>query len=818
MGGTTPTASDAIDEAVGILRDTAAGERLLLEQLWSGRRLLTNPPRDLDALDEVASRLAATAILGGKTCTLILPTARPDRGPILFATALLAYWWREKPAEGQLVDMGTVIYVGNSAGVRSALERTTVGAGAIRLSDFFASNDVQAKSRQGHPGRSTQVRSGLPQVVVAYAPVDPVGLVRRHRPRWAAVDLMGEREAAWLAPLVGECRSLAIPVIAWTDNPLASGVRPLLEAGLAIPLPAVEFLNGRTRVPLTTAITPMVLQGDAAATVGRLLGEAGRRLLSASASAPDSRLVGDAVRAHWSLYRTLEYLPCPVDYWEANVGAHWGLHRLVDLRSTCERFEQAVRTSYPGSAGDLAKAGACLAEALEALRASNPRWDASIELCLAGSSSPGGLEVNFSSRGRRTLFLDALLARYGFTEGDLTSVGVQIRALGSEREHPEEARKRLLMVAGPVSSNDARAVQHLLQHDQAEVLTYLPNVGRLRFLVQQLADAWKPEDFAAGMRSLTGRAPAVVAGAPRVRLQDSITVTTDGVRGSAPDEVPGDGVLERDEELTRLMEDGLERREHSAPSDDGSPASGFLTSVDAIVAVEFADGWHAQYQVDQTVMVVERLGLTAKRRDKLAQELQVGDEVIAIHGQQRQSLYELLIARLHKNPAIELHLALLERWQEEVEAGHAAWALRGGTLEGLLRAMQSKGSQMTSVAGVRLWLTGGTLAPQDAADIRRLGELLERPFVVANYQRIANAASRLRGLHRGLALRLDNWLEGRATRDGPGPDPVIDEESGVRFSDFKSSLLNLRVVAVRIETGIFLTYRLGLVERGAPNE
>ncbi len=814
-GDTTVAADSAANEAVRLLRDAATEERQLLDQLWAGGVLLPSPARALDVLDELSSRVAATAILKATSCTLILPTAFPDRGPILFATALLAHWFKEKLTDGQTGDLGTVLYVGNSVGVRSALERTTVGGSAIRLSDFFAHGDIDARPSQGRRGRATQVRSGLPQVVAAFAPPDAAGLIRRHRPRWVAIDLTGERDAAWVGPLVSGCRALGVPVVAWTDNPLSSSVRPLLDGTLVVPIPPIELRDAGLYAALTTSITPLVMRGDTAEGIARLLGEAGRRLLSATRSAPDSRLVSDAVRAHWSLLRNLEYLPCPVDFWEANVGSHWGLHRLRDLSATCERFEQAVRVSYAAAAHDIARAGVCLGETLDLLGQSNPRWETAVELCLAGSPAGPGVEVNFGARGRRALFIDAFLALYGFSEDDLKSVGVHVRALGSEREDPAWVRHQRLIVAEPVTANDARAVQHLLQHAEAEVLTYQAGLGRLRFLVAELVGAWKPENFAAAVRSLVGRAPTRLDVGARISLLDSIGVTTSGTRGRVSEELQIDQALDRDEELTRLLENGLDHEEDGSPTDDAVQAPDRRAAVDTVVTIEFAGGWWAQYQPDQTVMAVERVGLSAKRLDKPAHELQVGDEVIAIHGQQRQSLYELLVARLHKNAAIALHLALLEKWQEEIDLGYAAWSLRGGTLEGLLRAIQGKGSQMMSIAGVRLWLTGGTLAPQDPADIRRLGEVFGRPFVVANYQRIANAASRLRGLHRGLAHRLDNWLEDQATHDGNGPDPVIDEESGVRFSDFKSSLLRLEVVTIRIETGIFLTYRLGLLQQGA---
>ncbi len=811
MGGVDASISGELDGAIQALAETASCERPLVDQLWSAGRLQQNPPRPLDKIDELAARLASTAVARRVSCSLILPSARPDRGPLLFATALLTHWWKNRVSSGPGLAAGPVLYVGSSAGVRTALERTAFRGGEITLGQFFGQNEVRSRR---HAGRATTVGAGLPIVVVAYSPPDPAGLIQKHRPSWVAIDLTGGREASWLPALAMKCSESGLPILAWTDTSVSPELQVLASLGQTIPLPPAVVMPDGSYGLLQTLVTPLVMDGEGPAQIATLLAGAGRQLVAALRAAPTSRLVGDAVRAHWALLRNIEYLPCPLDFWEANVGGHWGLRRVADMRSTCERFQQAAQVTYPAAGEPLQRAGVALSEAIDCLATVNPRWETALELCIEGAPAEEQIEINFVSRGRRALFAEALLARLGFTEEDLSSVNVLLRSISGAHDDEDLSRGRVVFV-GPVSIVDAKVQRYLLCHDSVEILVYGSGLRNAISLSRELADASSPRRFAQALRVMTGRELSVGSRSPRVSLAAPLAIQQTGIRQQSPLAIPADGVLGADEELTRLLGDTRDAADESVPTDE-VPAE-TPVAVDAVVAVDYADGWHGDYVLDQTVMVADRTGLRVKRQDRLARDLQVGDEVIAIHGQQRQSLYELLVSRLHRNPAIELHLALLDRWQDEVEAGYVTWAGSGRTLDDLLCAMRAKGSDITSVSGVRLWVTGGTLAPQDAEDVRRLGEVLERRFVVANFGRIANAATRLRGLHRGLAQRLDNWLEEEATREGAGDDAIIDADAGIRFSDFRGSLLHLTVIAIRIESGIFLPYRLGFVERGTPS-
>jgi hypothetical protein len=104
------------------------------------------------------------------------------------------------------------------------------------------------------------------------------------------------------------------------------------------------------------------------------------------------------------------------------------------------------------------------------------------------------------------------------------------------------------------------------------------------------------------------------------------------------------------------------------------------------------------------------------------------------------------------------------------------------------------------------------LCPDDGEDLRRLAEELDLTFVQKYYHRIHIAAQRLRGIHRGLALRLNHWLRRRAFTGGEEKDDIIDPELGLTFRDFLDSLMILHVEMVEMKHGPFFRGSLGQLE------
>jgi hypothetical protein len=236
---------------------------------------------------------------------------------------------------------------------------------------------------------------------------------------------------------------------------------------------------------------------------------------------------------------------------------------------------------------------------------------------------------------------------------------------------------------------------------------------------------------------------------------------------------------------------------------------------ESVVKVHFDQSWYASFAPDEIINVIVA-GSSGHQIDKrYVRSLKPGNRVVAIPGQRRQSFYDLIISRVHRHPSIKLHLALIRRWQEDFVAAYKRWQQYGvRNLEELLSQMQERGSSLTSSFTLRQWLWGNTLCPDDPEDLYRLAEVLDMDFVRSYYRKISQAAKRLRGLHRVLSRRLNSWLEQQATGlIGKNDRDLIDSELGLTFSDFRNSLVILRVEEVQIIKGLFLRDSLGKFDR-----
>ena len=132
----------------------------------------------------------------------------------------------------------------------------------------------------------------------------------------------------------------------------------------------------------------------------------------------------------------------------------------------------------------------------------------------------------------------------------------------------------------------------------------------------------------------------------------------------------------------------------------------------------------------------------------------------------------------------------------------------------LLRKIQETGSGLTSPLTLQFWLRGLTLSPDDPEDLRRVAEVLSLPFIKQHYRRVAAAASRIRGLHRGLSIRLGYWLAAQSGGLHEAYDrEVIDPELGLTFGDVRASIVIEKVTSIRRVSGTFPRADLGIIRR-----
>jgi len=241
-----------------------------------------------------------------------------------------------------------------------------------------------------------------------------------------------------------------------------------------------------------------------------------------------------------------------------------------------------------------------------------------------------------------------------------------------------------------------------------------------------------------------------------------------------------------------------------------------LILIDTALEVKFTGGWSGLFRPDMLLHVVQ-VGASKNSIDRrYVKSLRHGDTVVYISGQRRQSLYELVLSRVHRHPSIEIHLAIIRQWQSEIRQGYANWRQKGKSLGDLLYEMHKLGSNLETDMALRFWIAGVTLRPRDRQDMRRIAEILDLPFVRKHYERVYLAAERIVGLHISLSLRLNNWIQSGALSSETGE--LIDEATGLSFSDVQDSLLLLKVESVSEISGPFYESTLGKIERSKLSE
>ncbi|HEY9671439.1 MAG TPA: hypothetical protein V6D11_08350 [Waterburya sp.] len=857
----------------------------LFKNLWIRKRLSFDD-QGVDAIDEYSARLVCATLSRREHLLLVLPDLQSRRPALLFATALIRYWYDsqcQQPPYSHDLSNQRVLYFGSTVGIRTQLQQVTVGEIGLNLADVF---------RQQHTGRQTRSRksqvkteylnSTLPEVLTIYAPVDPIAAIEQYKPQWIAVDCGNAENLSWLRPLLQGAIQHNITVIAWGQNPLSECVANFSEQGQVFIWPIQASLNkpssnqlpenllsapqtrrtidsrvvchipNPTRIlesalktDRTTRIQPLVIEGTALDTLDTFFREA-YLLLCRSTQNSSGRLARDTLRLHWKYLRSLESLSIPFDFHEAEAPQFWGMKSFGQLSNECEHFRNACYQNYPELVSDIEQVSTLMEAALEQIKTSgSPLWRALCNLAIEELPTGEARLITFTSRARKQLFLLALLARYNWTEEDLRAVRTWVFSLDELRQlvcqdnisqeidetpNPLTIDKTLrwhpLVVGLPSPLLTPKLLPILLQ-ETADILLYRHQT----YALARQADKWTQR-----LGSDISRVVAVLSslsGLPTPQELPYIPLSIDLAELSGLD--AGNGKKTRDigvkplwksedpvSEVARLL-----KSDEEVAEDELASANQFQEAAEIAIAGEqeswcesavevyFDSGWYACFAADDSINVIVT-GSTDQQLDKrYVRSLKAGDRVLAIPGQRRQSLYDLIISRIHGHPTIELHLALIRRWQEDFVAAYQRWQQHGVlNLEELRKRMQERGSTLSSTFTLRQWLWGNTLCPDDPEDLYRLAEVLDMDFVRSYYRRIYQAAKRLRGLHRGLSRRLNNWLEQQATGSvGRGDEDLIDSELGLTFNDFRSSLLILRVTKVQSITGLFLRDSLGKFEK-----
>ncbi len=837
----------------------------IFKGLWLERRLRFGEQTP-NHVDEYSARLVCAALRHDARLFIVLPDSQDSRPSLLFATALIRSWYdsRMQQPDENGCHRQKILYFGSEIGVRGQLSQVRIEGNdwELNLSEVFQQQNIGKKQQKvGKSKKAKKVNESqpitLPEVITVYSPVDPIAAIEQHNPQWIAIDCSDAESLRWLKPLLEYCLEKQITILGWGQNPLSECVDEFAECGqvftwssqpklaVAPPPQSACRLQSYLYPDGTTQIKPIVLEGASADRLATSFREA-NHLLASTFEVASGRFARDAIRVHWKYLRALESLSVPLEFYEAEAPHFWGLKSLRQLSHECEHFREACNQSIVNLAARLEQVHSSLEIATEHIRNSgSPLWQVLCELMTEEPPAGEARLIIFTSRARKQLFLLALLAKHNRTEEDLHAVRTwifsldELQELKCQDEICSNATGSLnsfklngvlcrhpIVVSLPSPLLTPKLLPVLLQ-EKVDFLLYSHQAYALARQVNQWEKRLSPNisDIAAILSQLSGvEVPLDFPETPsRLDLTelsglDAGNITKPRSIRTKPLWQPADPVsevarlLESDQ---ALIDDEIGTKGRFQEDSEAGMASEQESWCESAIEVHFEHNWHVCFAPDDMINVIV-VGENGQQVDKqYIRALKPNDRVIAIPEQRRQSLYDLILSRVHGHPTIELHLALIRRYHQDLELAYRRWRLHGvRNLDELLRQMQRHGSQLTHPMTLRGWLSGNVLCPENAEDLHRIAEILDMDFVKTNYRRIYKAAKRLRGLHRVLARRLNRWLEDQASGSASAhDDDVIDTELGITFSDFRNSLLILQVRDVTPITGLFLRSSLGRFER-----
>lgn len=810
-------------------------------KLWDESRLqFEGAQTEADWIDECSAQILCAALSYGIPLLIILPDEAPHRVPMLFATLLVMrtldsrrYGIRAKE---------DVIYFGTTAGIRKYL--TQIHVRGTSLSEVFSQINLKRDGTRRHGGTT---KRSISNVVFSYAPVGPEEAMSRYNPAWVFLDCGVGENVRWVSPALHAIKESKTPSVGCIQNPLSSAIKDFEDAGWHIyrwPYSTFETLLG-LKPSGVTQITPIVLQNGTILEQSEKYGEVYRRMFRVS-QVLEGRFAQDMQRAIWNYIRALERLVTPYAFYEAEYGDYWGIYSLKRYKDTAEKFIEALWEDDSSTQNDLPVVKMLLDDIYQQLtQIDPPLWAGLCELCVEDSLDDQARVIVFPSQARRDLFSHALLSYHNISTPELSEINVWLVSLKQfarwqrERESlhthgynsGDEIPKRFLqqdwrplLIGTPFSHIYPRCAT-LLRYREVDILIYPHQYNALRRHYDQWANAVSLDkrQLHSILSILQGNATLWVASTELQQVEARLHLRPMKVLeiGSTPQRVQTklEEIFQASphvDEIAWLMQ--MEDTEHpedigSSPMSDesGQPPAEEPMTVEQALCVVFKQGYEALFLPRQTIQVIVKSDGGPALDERVVRSLRPGDEVLFIHGQRRQSLYDLTVSRIHAHPSFLPHLNLVERWQDELRE---KFRESGLTVEEVLRRMQEKGSDLQTPQAIRFWLYKDVLCPRDGKDLMRLAEVLDMPFVKEYHRQIVQAARRLRGLHIKVARGLNRWLREEAIGASQNElEKMIDPELGLKLRDFQDALLRLTVAESYLIKGLFLVSELGELER-----
>jgi hypothetical protein len=171
----------------------------------------------------------------------------------------------------------------------------------------------------------------------------------------------------------------------------------------------------------------------------------------------------------------------------------------------------------------------------------------------------------------------------------------------------------------------------------------------------------------------------------------------------------------------------------------------------------------------------------------------------------RVGLLDALEERLGHRPDLHTARFLLDRYRRKVRTRMAGSHM---TVAALHRALVQLGSDKTSTA-VRSWVTEGTMAPQQYADLERLNEGLELGMSEVELRELFAGVQRRRGFRRAAGRALAAAAPGSTV---VADESQVDPETGLSIADLREAVVEAVVINVTPRTEPVPVTLLGRLE------
>jgi hypothetical protein len=191
-------------------------------------------------------------------------------------------------------------------------------------------------------------------------------------------------------------------------------------------------------------------------------------------------------------------------------------------------------------------------------------------------------------------------------------------------------------------------------------------------------------------------------------------------------------------------------------------------------------------------------------------QLEAGDRLILIKPEAREDIADRVLGARREEESTTPAQEVIASWRDELRQGIERLDL---TNPEILRRIQAIGSKITSASAIAQWCDGRVLGPQDAHDIRRIGEVLQSTWLAENWKRVGAALFMIRTGHRVLGQRVSRIIEAAALGEYTlsSEDEEFLEGIGVAFLQLQDAVVDVTVEGISDQSRKVPAYQIGTV-------